>query len=76
MSKIVLRGKPKMNVIRYKVMLSTSERNWLTDLLRKELQFTNEMLADKEATYYDHEVGKEEKNIMESLLYKLGEGVR
>ena len=65
-----------MSKLKYKVKVTTAERNWLTDLLRKELQFTNEMLADKEATYYDREVGKEEKNIMESLLTKLGEEVQ
>lgn len=64
-----------MSKLKYKVKLNTAERNWLTDLLRKELQFTNEALWSECCHPYDREVYKEEKVIIESLLVKLGEGV-
>lgn len=76
MKKLVLRGKPKMKVLRYKILLSTAERNWLTDMIRKELQFANEVLQDSTTHPYDREVYTQNKNCMESILVKLGEEVQ
>ena len=65
-----------MSKLKYKVKLSVSERNWLTEVIRKELQFTNEMLWDDLCHPYDRMIYEEEKEVMESLLTKLGEEVQ
>ena len=65
-----------MSKLKYKIKVTAGERNWLTDMIRKELQFANEVLQDSTTHPYDREVYTQNKECMESILVKLGEEVQ